>query len=119
MWAIGAIGAVLGLALVVRAVPSGTKAITALVGTGTIVLVTFLALVTVSAGGAGEATHGFSHAQLEADRVMTEQMGVSVGAGMDTVMSVDGLLERSTSDAYVRALEEHVSQFDRMLGRIP
>lgn len=58
---------------------------------------------------------GFSHLQLERDRVMTQQMGT------DAQMPVgsDGMLGRSANPAYVRALEQHASEIDRMLGRAP
>lgn len=61
----------------------------------------------------------FSHDQLEADRVMTQQMSVAVGPTMDGQMVSNGMLARSANDAYVRALEQHVYEFDRMLGRVP
>ena len=55
-----------------------------------------------------------SHAQLDADRLMTSQMSVDVGGGMDAQMTTDGMLERSADDAYARALEEHVRLYARM-----
>ena len=55
-----------------------------------------------------------SHAQLEADRLMTSRMSVDVGGGMDAQMTTDGMLERSADDAYVRALEEHARLYARM-----
>ena len=61
----------------------------------------------------------FSHAQLEADRAMTQQMGVVVGAGMNAQMTDDGMLHRSADPAYVAALEQHVAEFDRMAGLRP
>ena len=50
---------------------------------------------------------------------MTQQMASVVGAGMQSQMTVNGMLERSANDAYLRALEQHVYQVDRMLGRVP
>ena len=58
---------------------------------------------------------GFSHQQLEADRVMTERMGTVRQMPMGT----DSMLERSADPIYVRALEQHASDVDRMLGRAP
>ena len=62
---------------------------------------------------------GFSHEQLEADRVMTQQMGSYAGPGMEAVMPANGMLARSQSPAYVRALEWHQYEIDRMVGRTP
>ena len=62
---------------------------------------------------------GFSHQQLEADRLMTQQMGSYVGSGMDAAMPANGMLARSQGPAYPRALEQHQYEFDRMVGRTP
>ena len=61
----------------------------------------------------------FSHAQLEADRVMTQQMGVVAGPGMDAQMTGNGMLQRSANPGYVAALERHIAEFDRMAGLRP
>ena len=61
----------------------------------------------------------FSHDQLDADRAMTQQMAVVVGPGMDAQMVSDGMLARSANAAYTSALEQHVAEFDRMLGQAP
>ena len=61
----------------------------------------------------------FSHAQLDADRVMTQQMSVSFDPSMQAQMAQDSMLQRSANPAYVLALEEHIQQFDRMLGQVP
>lgn len=59
--------------------------------------------------------NGFSHSQLEADRIMTQRMGTQA----QMPMSFDGMLRRSSDPAYVRALEQHNAEIDRMLGRAP
>ena len=58
---------------------------------------------------------GFSHQQLEVDRLMTQRMGTEAQMPMGS----DGMLGRSADPAYVRALEQHASEIDRMLGRAP
>ena len=118
IWAIVLLGALLVVAAV-RAVARPAKAVVALLGTGAVVFMFFVTLaITNSAGGSGPMG-GFSHAQLEADRIMTERMATAVGPGMQSLMTTDGMLERSANDAYLRALEQHVYQVDRMLGRVP
>lgn len=67
-------------------------------------------------GGSTPTSTSFSHVQLEADRAMTQRMGVVSGPAMDAQMASDGMLGRSASDAYVEALEQHVADFDRMAG---
>lgn len=119
IWAVVLLGAFLTLAAAFSAAPRPAKAIVALVGAGAIVFASFLTLaITSSAEGPGQVS-GFSHAQLEADRIMTEQMSTAVGPGMQSVMATDGMLQRSANDAYVQALEQHVYEVDRMLGRVP
>lgn len=73
----------------------------------------------IAVGGSAPSSPMVSHAQLEADRVMTQQMGTVVGAGMDAQMVSDGMLQRSANPAYVAALEQHVAEFDRMAGLTP
>ena len=58
---------------------------------------------------------GFSHQQLEVDRLMTQRMGTEAQMAMGS----NGMLGRSADPAYVRALEQHASEIDRMLGRAP
>ncbi len=96
----------------------GSKALGGLIGTGSIVVVLFIAAVFATTS-APTSTMGFSHAQLEADRQMTREMAVAVDPGMQALMAQDGMLQRSADPAYVRALEEHIRQFDRMLGQVP
>jgi hypothetical protein len=50
---------------------------------------------------------------------MRQQMAVAVGPGMQAQMSTDRVLERSSNEAYLRALERHTYEVDRMLGRVP
>lgn len=83
-----------------------------LVTTGFVVMVTFVVLAVSSTQSSTELGL-FSHAQLEADRVMTEQMAVQ------TAMGADGLLERSAGPGYVKALEAHIQQFNRTIGATP
>ena len=117
--AIVVLGTVLVIAVAVTALVSPSKLAVGLLGIGTIVVVAFVALaITDSAGGSGPMG-GFSHSQLEADRIMTEQMATVVGPGMESQMAANGMLERSANDAYLRALEQHMNQVDRMLGRAP
>lgn len=117
--AIVLLGTLLVVAIVVTAIVSPAKVTVGLLGTGVIVFVAFVALaITSSVGGSGPMG-GFSHAQLEADRNMTEQMAIVVGPGMQSQMTTNGMLERSANDAYLRALEQHTYQVDRMLGRVP
>lgn len=117
--AIVLLGTVLLVAVAVTAIVSPAKLAVGLVGTGTIVFVAFVALaITNSAGGSGPMG-GFSHAQLEADRIMTEQMASVVGPGMESQMATNGMLERSANGAYLQALEQHMYQVDRMFGRAP
>lgn len=58
---------------------------------------------------------GISHSQLEADRIMTQRMGTQAQVPMGS----SGMLLRSGDPAYVRALEQHSAEIDRMLGRSP
>lgn len=119
IWAIVILGSALVVVAAVAAIVSPAKVAIGLVGAGVIVSVAFVALaITNSVGGWG-SMGGFSHAQLEADRIMTQRMASDVGAGMESQMTTNAMLERSANDAYLRALEQHVYQVDRMLGRAP
>ena len=64
---------------------------------------------------AGTSSTSYSHALLEGDLMMTQRMGTDAQAPMGS----DGMLTRSQDPAYLRALEEHSAQIDRMLGRTP
>lgn len=121
IWAIVLAVAVLVLvAVAAAAISSPAKAALGLLGTGLVVSVVFAVVVIAgSVGGGSGSMGGFSHAQLEADRVMTEQMATVVGAGMESQMTLDGMRQRSRNDAYLRALEQHTYQVDRMTGRVP
>lgn len=80
----------------------------------------FVALVSdVASGGVGPSVpaNGTMHDVYEQDRLMTEQMGIDVGPGMQSMMADDHMLYRSTGDAYMRGLERHACQVDRMLAR--
>lgn len=120
IWAILLLGTVLVVAAAVTAIiVSPAKVAIGLLGTGLIVSVAFIALaITNSVGGSG-SMGGFSHAQLEADRIMTQQMASVVGPDMEFQMTTNGMLQRSANATYLRALEQHVYQVDRMLGRVP
>jgi hypothetical protein len=61
----------------------------------------------------------FSHVQLEADRVMTLQMGTDISPGMAVQMSGYGMLERPSSEAYIDALEQHTRPYNQMAGLTP
>lgn len=94
------------------------KWLVGLVATGFVVAVAFVVLaVTYSSPEAGHAV--YPHSLLEADRVMTQRMTIEVGPGMQAVMPGYGMLQRSADPAYLRALEQHTYEFDRMLGRVP
>lgn len=119
IWAIVALGTVLVAGAVVTALVSPAKLVVALVGTGLLVSTAVVALaITDSPSGSGPMG-GVPHAQLEADRNMTQQMASIVGPGMESRMTTNAMLERSTNGAYLRALELHTYQVDRMLGRAP
>lgn len=119
IWAILLLGTVLVVAAAVTAIFSPAKVAIGLLGTGLIVSVAFIALaITNSVGGSG-SMGGFSHAQLEADRIMTQQMASVVGPDMEFQMTTNAMLQRSANATYLRALEQHVYQVDRMLGRVP
>ena len=61
----------------------------------------------------------FSHEQLETDRVMTEQLGTDIGPGRAVQLPGYGMLERSSSEAYVDALEQHTRLYNQMAGLTP
>jgi len=86
---------------------------------GVVVFAFFLILANTNSAGNSGSMGGFSHAQLEADRIMTEQMAGVIGPGMQLLMTTNGMLQRSANDDYLRALEQHVYEVDRMLGRVP
>ena len=59
---------------------------------------------------------GFSHAQLESDRMMTQEMSVGDHAAHDCATA---MRERSSAQGYVRALEQHAADLNRMMARMP
>ena len=59
------------------------------------------------------------YGQVESDRVMTQQMGTYVGPGMQAGMGANGMLQRTSDQAYVRELEKSAHEVDRMLARHP
>lgn len=83
-----------------------------LVTTGIVVVAAFIVLAVASRSGVVPVAH-YPTSLLEADRVMTQEMATQVHMGED------GMLGRSADQNYVRALEEYIRQFDRMLGRVP
>jgi len=119
IWAIVLIGSLLVVAASVKAVASPARAVVGLLGMGIVAFASFLILAITNSTGDSGPMGGISHAQLEADRIMTEQMGSVVGPGMESLMMTNGMLERSANDAYLRTLEQHVYEVDRMLGRVP
>lgn len=96
-----------------------SKAILALLGVGAFVLVAFVTVAVATSAGESSTMGGFSQEQMEADRMMTQEMAIVTGPGMDVQMASDWMLARSANSAYLRALEQHVYEFDRMLGRVP
>ena len=81
-----------------------------------LLILTFLLFAALPDTGTRSASVSrFSHSQLEADRIMTQRMGTQAQMPMGS----DGMLARSSDPAYVRALEQHSAEIDRMLGRTP
>ncbi|MEX2556084.1 MAG: hypothetical protein WEB06_10665 [Actinomycetota bacterium] len=96
------------------------------IGIGIVGLVVVVAIAVAAIGGSagtapatGWPSNGVPHEQLESDRIMTQQMGVDVGPGMQAGMPANGMLGRSMSASYVRMLEQHATDIDRMLARRP
>ena len=120
IWTLTILGAILVgvIAAFIVSESFGSKALGGLIGTGSVVVVLFIAAAFATAS-APASSMGFSHAQLEADRQMTQQMAVSVDPGMQALMGQDSMLQRSANPAYVLALEEHTRQFNRTLGQGP
>lgn len=118
-WAIVLVGVLLLIIATVAAITSPLKLLAGLLGTGAIVSMVFAAIAIAGSTGGSDPMGGFSHAQLEADRVMTQQMASVVGPGMESLMPINGMLDRSANGAYLQALEQHTYQMDRMLGRTP
>ena len=87
--------------------------IVGLVATGMVVSWTVIVLAMTLSSADSSSMGGYPHSLLEQDRRMTEQMA------LQSTMGEDGMLARSQDPAYVSALEEHVRQFDRMVGRTP
>ena len=119
IFAVVLIGTLLVVAAAVAAILSPAKLLVGLLGTGVVVTAVVATLAISNSAGTSGPMGGFSHAQLEADRVMTEQMASDVGPGMQSQMTTDAMLQRSANGAYLRALEQHTYQVDRMLGRVP
>ena len=117
--AIVLIGTALVVAVAITAIISPAKLAVGLFGTGMVVFAAFIGFAITSSVDGSEPMGGFSHAQLESDRVMTQQMATVVGPGMEAQMTTNGMLQRSTNSAYLQALEQHTYQVDRMLGRMP
>ena len=86
--------------------------VSGLVTTGFLVVVTFVVLA-VSLSQPSEGMSAYSHSQLDADRAMTQQMAVQ------TTMGESGMLQRSADPGYLKALEQHVQQFNGMFGATP
>lgn len=111
------------VALVALAILGGllwpTRFLASLLGLGAAAFIGITVVATLGSATPSAPTGDFSHAQLEADRLMTQEMATVVGPGMDAQMRSDGMLARSASDAYLRALEEHIREVDRMVGRAP
>ncbi len=117
IWVLVAAGALLagGVALV-GGYLLGSRLVAGLLATGSVVVIVFVSVALATPTSPEPVMGGFSHAQLEADRLMTQQMAIVVGPAMDAQMLSDGMLARSANEAYLRALEQHVYEVDRMLG---
>ena len=97
------------------------------IGIGIVGLVVVVAIAVAAIGGSTGTTPatprwpltGAPHEQLESDRMMTQQMGIDVGPGMQAGMPTNGMLGRSASASYVWMLEQHAAEVDRMLARRP
>lgn len=60
----------------------------------------------------------YGHDQLQSDADMTQQMSTPNANGpMQSGQIQEPMLQRSQDPAYVRALEQHQADIDRMLGR--
>ena len=121
IWIVIAAGTALAAAVAVTVSASllRSKLLGVVIGIEAAVIVLFVATAVMLGSGKAAPDGTFSHEQLEADRVMTEQMATAVGTGMDAQMSTNGMLERSADAAYLRALERHTYQVNRMVGRVP
>ena len=121
IWIVIAAGTALAAAVAVTVSASllRSKLLGVVIGIEAAVIVLFVATAVMLGSGKAAPDDTFSHEQLEADRVMTEQMATAVGTGMDAQMSTNGMLERSADAAYLRALERHTYQVNRMVGRVP
>ena len=92
-----------------------------------IVAVAFLGLVTTVGvvSGPGDAIPGrssspaavYSHDELQRAADMTQQMSTPGANTGSTYHAGDEQLQRSSSAGYVRAVEQHQADVDRMLGR--
>lgn len=83
-----------------------------------------IAVVASAQGGPSEPGTGYPsnpalHQQLEADRMMTQQMGTDVGSGMQAGMPSNGMLHRAMDPAYVRMLDQHSHDVHRMIAQHP
>ncbi len=122
IWILGIIGAVLASAVTVfvGALVLRSKLLLGMLATGAAVVVLFFSTaVALRSPQPAMGTGTFSHDLLEADRMMTEQMATYVGPGMEAQMPDYGMLARSANDAYLRALELHTYQVNKMMGRVP
>lgn len=64
------------------------------------------------------ATASYNHAQLQTDAAMTQGMSTPNASGpMQSGKIQEPMLQRSQNPAYVKALEQHQAEIDRMLAR--
>ncbi len=63
------------------------------------------------------AVSGYSHEDLQSDANMTQQMSTPNANTDSQYHGNDAQLERSQHQGYVRALEQHQADIDRMLAR--
>jgi hypothetical protein len=105
-----------GVAIALFLAPA--KTVVGLVSVGPVVVVVAGAFAVIAGKRTPTDAPG-AHAQLEADRVMAQQMAAAIGPGMQAQMWTDGMLGRTSDAAYLRALDQHTYEVERMLGRMP
>ena len=86
---------------------------------GLAIAVWLVAAITWSGASGPSLGHYTSHDRFEADRIMTQQMSVDVGPGMQGQMPANGMLQRSADPGYLRPLEGHTYWFQKSIGGVP
>ena len=70
-----------------------------------------------TSGRSSTPTAAYSHAELQRAANMTQQMSTTNASTDSQYHAGDEQLERSSNSGYVRAVEEHQADIDRMLAR--